>query len=276
LACLDDSATAVVGRAHRIARWTAGGAVIVLGVVLSPLVRRLGAARRDRLIRLWTRSVARGFGVRVRVPAPVPSPTGLLVVANHVSWLDILLLAAARPGRMVAKKEIGGWPVIGRLAGRGGTLFIDRDRLRTLPDTVAEVAHVLRGSGAVAAFPEGSTWCGRRQGRFRPALFQAALDAGAGVQPVLIRYLLADGRPTTAPAFVGEDTLLDSVRRVVATRGLVAEVVALPVIPAGAHQERRSLARAAEAAVYSATGGPPPPLEERGHVERERAVAGVQ
>jgi 1-acyl-sn-glycerol-3-phosphate acyltransferase len=170
---------------------------------------------------------------------------GLLLVANHVSWLDIPLLAAVRPARMLAKSEIRTWPVAGPLAARGA-LFIDRNRLRALPDTVARIAQALREGTAVAVFPEGSTWCGRAHGTFRRAVFQAALDAGAPVQPVRIRYLLADGTPSTAPAFIGDDTLLASVWRVATTRGLVAEVEVSDRIPPGSHQDRRSLARAAQ------------------------------
>ena len=121
--------------------------------------------------------------------------------------------------------------MIGLLAARGGTLFIDRNRLRRLPATVAEIADTLRDGQSVLVFPEGSTWCGRTQGRFYPASFQAAIDAGAPVRPVALRYRLADGSLTTAAAFVGDDTLIASVLRVVATRGLVAELVVGPAAP---------------------------------------------
>jgi 1-acyl-sn-glycerol-3-phosphate acyltransferase len=237
-----------VGRFRRLLRYAAGLAVLLTGVVLSvPLGALCGPAGRERLIRLWTRSVAAAFGVRVRIPEPAPREPGrgLLVVSNHVSWLDIPLIAAVFPGRNVAKREIRDWPVIGRLCVRGRTIFIDRERIRSLPDTVAEVAEALRAGATVVAFPEGSTWCGREEGRYRPALFQAALDAGADVQPLLVRYRHADGTPSTAAAFLGEDTLMDSVRRVVAARGLTAEVAALPRIAARTLPDRRSLATAA-------------------------------
>ncbi len=134
-----------------------------------------------------------------------------------------------------------------RAAGRPRrALFIDRDRLRALPDTVARIARALREGGAVAAFPEGSTWCGRAQGTFRRAVFQAALDAGVPVQPVRIRYRLMGGAATTAPAFVGEDTLLASLWRVATARGLVAEVEVRDAIPPGASPDRRSLAHSAQ------------------------------
>jgi 1-acyl-sn-glycerol-3-phosphate acyltransferase len=98
------------------------------------------------------------------------------------------------------------------------------------------------------AFPEGSTWCGRAQGHFRRAVFQAALDAGVPVQPVRLHYRFATG-PSTAPAFVGEDSLLTSVWRVVMASGLVAEVDVRPVLAPGSHPDRRGLARAAQTVV---------------------------
>ncbi|MCI0384490.1 1-acyl-sn-glycerol-3-phosphate acyltransferase [Streptomyces sp. CNQ085] len=268
---------AAAGAVRRAARWAALAAVLPAGVALSPAARLLAPARRAVLVRWWCAAIAAALGVRVRVTGrPVAGPA--LVVANHVSWLDVPLLAAVAPGRMVAKREVGRYPVLGRLAARGGTLFIDRERLMGLPGTVAEVASALRAGSTVVAFPEGSTRCGRERGAFRGALFQAALEAGVPVQPVAIRYLthgaahgkgLTDAAETvdTRPAFVGEDTLAASLRRVAAARGLVAEVTVLPSLPPGTHSGRRALAAAAREAVEAAldTGGPgrrspgPPP-----------------
>ncbi|MFJ9841444.1 lysophospholipid acyltransferase family protein [Kitasatospora sp. NPDC101155] len=264
--CLGERAPEV-SHLRRALRLTACLTAVLAGVVLCLPVRLLPYGARDRLIRLWARVLLRSLGVTVHLGTPgtpgipgVPVPSGAvgaggaLVVANHVSWLDIPLLAAGRPGRSLAKTEVRQWPVLGHLVAWGGTVFLDRDRLRALPDTVATVAEVLRSGHPVIVFPEGSTWCGRESGRFRPALFQAAVEAGASVQPVTIRYRLADGRPTSAPAFVGDDGLLTSLARVVAVRGLVADVTFLPPIPPPGPQPtragaRRELARAAQAAV---------------------------
>ncbi|WP_240999593.1 lysophospholipid acyltransferase family protein, partial [Streptomyces sp. Tu 4128] len=177
-------------------------AVLVLAavaVVLTPVRRRVPSV----VVAYWSRWVVRAAGVRVRVTGAAAPAGGLLLVANHVSWLDIPLLAAVRPARMLAKSEIRGWPVAGALAARGGVLFIERDRLRALPDTVAALALALRAGAAVAAFPEGSTWCGRAGGAYRRAVFQAALDAGVPVQPVRLRYRAGEREVSTAPAFVG-------------------------------------------------------------------------
>ncbi|MFH9352959.1 lysophospholipid acyltransferase family protein [Kitasatospora sp. NPDC017646] len=275
--CLGERAPEV-SHPRRVLRLTACLVAVLAGVLLGLPVRLLPHGARDRLIRLWARVLLRTLGVTVHLgtpgtrgapgtPGSAGSPgaggavgggavgaDGALVVANHVSWLDVPLLAAGRPGRSLAKTEVRKWPVLGHLIAWGGTVFLDRDRLRTLPDTVAAVTEVLRSGHPVIVFPEGSTWCGRESGRFRPALFQAAVEAGAFVQPVTIRYRLADGRPTSAPAFIGDDGLLTSLARVVAVRGLVADVTFLPPIPPPGPQPtragaRRELARAAQAAV---------------------------
>ena len=233
------SATAVPRAVLRLAAVTA---LVLTGVVLTPLGGRIPA----EWVRRWCRWIVRAAGVRVRITGTTAPTGGLLLVANHISWMDIPLLAAVRPARMVAKSDIRDWPVAGPVAARGGVLFIDRHRLRALPGTVARIAEALRAGQAVGVFPEGSTWCGRAQGTFRRAVFQAALDADVPVQPVHLRYRLAEGSVSTAPAFIGDDSLLASVWRVVTTRGLIAEVEVRRLIPPGSHPDRRTLARAAQ------------------------------
>ncbi|MGW2646926.1 lysophospholipid acyltransferase family protein [Streptomyces sp. NPDC001393] len=240
-ACVE-TARAATAVPRAVLRLTAVAVLVLAGIVLSPLGGRIPA----EWVRRWCRAIVRAIGVRVRFTGSAAPAGGLLLVANHVSWLDIPLLTAVRPARMLAKTEIRQWPVAGPLAARGGALFIERDRIRALPETVARIAEALREGAAVAAFPEGSTWCGRAHGRFRRAVFQAALDAGVPVQPVGLRYRQDGGGPSTAAAFVGEDTLLASLWRVARARGLVAEVEILPLIPAGRHTTRKSLARAAQ------------------------------
>ncbi|MET9824180.1 lysophospholipid acyltransferase family protein [Streptomyces sp. NPDC006349] len=238
-----------VAAARAVLRLTAVAVLLLAGiaVVLAPLGRRRVP---DALVRRWCRWIVRAAGVRVRVTGAAAPEGGLLLVANHVSWLDVPLLAAVRPARTLAKSEIRRWPVAGALAARGGALFIERDRLRALPDTVAAIARILRAGAAVTAFPEGSTWCGRAAGPFRRAVFQAALDAGAPVQPVRIRYRAGQRAVSTAPAFVGADTLPASLWRVASARGLTAEVEVRPVVRAGPHRDRRALAGAAERAAH--------------------------
>jgi 1-acyl-sn-glycerol-3-phosphate acyltransferase len=210
-------------------------AVLAGGLLLLPLLR--GAALRN-----LARVMLAVLGIRLVRQGPAPRP-GSLLTANHVSWLDILVLLAVAPARLVAKGDVGRWPGIGVLAGRSGAIFIDRARPKALPATVAEVTAALRAGRTVAAFPEGTTYCGARHGRFRPALFQAAIDARAPVVPVSIRY------DSTAAAFIGEDTLWDSVRRVAALRSLTVTLITAPALRPAPGADRRTLARAAQSSL---------------------------
>ncbi|MGW1402370.1 lysophospholipid acyltransferase family protein, partial [Streptomyces sp. NPDC002405] len=272
-ACVEATGSTGAAVPRAVLRLTLVTALVLAGVVLSPL----GALIPAGWVRRWCRAVVRASGVRVRITGTAPPTGGLLLVANHISWLDIPLLAAVRPARMLAKTEIRRWPVAGALAARGGALFIERDRLRALPATVAHIAGELRAGAAVAAFPEGSTWCGRAQGAFHRAVFQAALDAGVPVQPVRIRYLgHAGGAASTATAFVGDDSLLASLWRVATARGLVAEVDVRPVLPPGACPDRRTLARAARQDLPDGRdhGADPRSPATCGHTPEGRAPAG--
>jgi 1-acyl-sn-glycerol-3-phosphate acyltransferase len=254
ISCVDGTASAATAPLA-VLRLVSVLTLLIAGIALFPAARLLSAARRARIIRAWCRAVVRAAGVRLRITGAAPQDGGLLMVANHISWMDIPLLAAVRPGRMLAKTEIRQWPVAGALTASSGALFIDRDRLRALPDTVARIANGLRAGSAIVVFPEGSTWCGRAQGYFRRAAFQAALDAGVPVQPVRLHYRLDGGSATTAPAFVGSDSLLTSVWRVVSARRLVAEVRVTPLLVPDASTDRRALAFAAERALDLPAGG---------------------
>ncbi|MEV1330774.1 lysophospholipid acyltransferase family protein [Micromonospora costi] len=248
--------------ARRVGRLLAGVGMLLLGAGLAGLLPVLPARDGQAAVRAWARGTARAFGVRLVVRGRLPRRRALLV-ANHVSWLDILVVLAVSPSRMVAKREVRSWPLVGLLATAAGTVFVDRTRPRDLPATVGRVADALRGGQAVAVFPEGTTWCAgdgavdcRPGGGFRPAMFQAAVDAGAPVVPLRIGYrCTATGHATTATAFLGEETLLSSVRRVVAARGLEVAVTVGAALHPSADADRRVLARAAESAVHLVPAG---------------------
>jgi 1-acyl-sn-glycerol-3-phosphate acyltransferase len=204
-----------------------------------------------RTKRGFARAILATLGVRHRLVGRVPEARALLV-ANHVSWLDVLVLLAHTPARLLAKHEVRGWPLIGRIARAMGTVFVDRSRPKALPATVRAVADTVAAGGVVAVFPEGTTWCGRNGGRFRPAMFQAAIDARVPVLPVRLDFTL-DGEPTTLAAFLGEETLYTSVRRVVAVRGMTVTLRTYPMLHPTVHtgrpEGRRTLARASAAAL---------------------------
>ncbi len=245
-----------VGRLRRCTRLFRAVGALLTGLLVSPLLVLL--RNREPLVRFVFRSVLHALGATVEVYGDalgVPPHRGALVVENHVSWLDIVAVNAVHPMRSVAKREIASWPLVGALASRAGTVYLDRERLSALPATVAELAAVLRAGSLVNACPEGTTWCGLGLGRFRPALFQAAIDGGVPVRPIALRYRLTDGTPTTWPAFIGDETLIDSVRRTARLRGLVVEVHVLPEIAPGRAANRHELAALAESAIRTTLHG---------------------
>lgn len=198
----------------------------------------------------WFRGFLFALGIRVRVRGPRGSwhDGPELVVANHVSWLDSGLIQLWRPGQTLVKSDGDDVPAIVRRPLRVlGTVFFDRERPEQLPRTIGEITGILRGGGRFVCFPEGTTYCGEHAGAFRPALFQAAVNAGAPVRPVRVDYVLSDGSPATAAAFIGDDNLTTWTRRVMAVRGVTAEIAFLPPLPAAGG--RQTLARLSEDSV---------------------------
>jgi 1-acyl-sn-glycerol-3-phosphate acyltransferase len=236
------------------------GTAVALAVAAAtaPLLTLTPPPVRGQWLRATCRTVLAAAGVTVRVhgtdaAAPPFGGGGSLVVANHVSWIEALALCSVAPVRVLAKREVGGWPVIGPVAAATGVVFIDRRRLRLLPRTVAEMAAALRAGHTIAAFPEGTTWCGAAAGPFRRAAFQAALDAGVPVRPVAVA-LTSRGRPAPEAAFVGGQSLLGSVARILRLPALACELTVLPALaPEGTRSE---LAARAAAAIALATGVP--------------------
>ncbi|GAA4870290.1 lysophospholipid acyltransferase family protein [Actinomycetospora straminea] len=273
------SRAARVRRAIRlVVRGSALLVVLLVGLVAALVGPLLGPSVTAAVQRVWAAAVLSACGVHVRHrgPAIPPVPPGALVVANHVSWLDVFALHAVAPVRMLAKTEVRQWPVLGIMAARAGTVFLDRDRLRDLPGAVAGLADALRAGTPVGVFAEGTTRCGRDLGPFRPAAFQAAYEAGAPVVPVAVRYgrLTGDGRGVDATAaFIGDDTLAASLLRVLAVPDVVVDVTTCAIVdtttlPAGRARAdaRRALARGCADAVAAVL--PPDPL---GHPAARRA-----
>jgi 1-acyl-sn-glycerol-3-phosphate acyltransferase len=248
-----------------------GAALLAVAVAVagtSPLLPLLPERARTRVLAAAVRLVLAAAGVRIDVVGPRGrldggrldggrldggwGDGGVLVVANHTSWVEVLVLWVVRPLRIVAKDEVRRWPVVGRAAACGGALFVDRLRLSTLPAAVADIAAALAAGHAVGVFPEGTTWCGGAAGPFRRAPFQAALDAGVPVRPVAVALSTPDGRPTRVASFVGDEDLLTCLARVLRLPGLVCTVTVLPTIPPAG--DRAALAHRAGAAIGAVTG----------------------
>ncbi|MET4430586.1 MULTISPECIES: lysophospholipid acyltransferase family protein [unclassified Mycolicibacterium] len=219
---------------------------------------------RSRVQRVYCRLMLRCLGVRITTSGgPIRNLSGVLVVSGHVSWVDIFIIGAVLPGSFVARADLIDWPALGLVARLLKVIPIERANLRRLPDVVRTVAARLAAGQTVVAFPEGTTWCGLGYGRFRPAMFQGAIDAGRPVQPLRMTYHHRDGRPSTIPAFIGDDSLLASVRRVITARMTVCHVQVQSLQLPGT--DRRDLAARCEAAVRGVSDAPAPARGAHGH-----------
>lgn len=203
---------------------------------------------RSHIQRGYCRLMLRCLGVRIAVSGgPIRNLSGVLVVSGHVSWVDIFAIGSVMPGRFVARADLVDWIGLGMVARLMKVIPIDRANLRRLPEVVGTVADRLRAGQTVVAFPEGTTWCGLAYGQFRPAMFQAAVDAGRPVQPFRLTYHHRDGRPSTVAAYVGDDTLLASIRRLITAQRTIVRVQVESLQLPGT--DRRDLAARCEAAV---------------------------
>ena len=248
-------------RAARLARHL--GSAYASAVLRAPALAPTG---RRQLAADLAREMLDVLQVRLEVRGEPPAGAPTLVVANHVSWLDMYVLNAVAGARFVAKSEVRGWPGFGTIAARFGTFFIVRGSYRDAARVRTAVAWALASGERVAVFPEGTTTDGTTVGRFYPALFQSAIDAGVPVQPVALRYCDVRGQRSEAPVFVGDTTILDSLTRVLREPLLTAEVVLGPALHAAGHT-RRDLAELARRWIRGTFGLPWQP-----NVERRRAA----
>ena len=207
------------------------------------------AARRTAAIRRWSALLLRRLGVCLHVEGELHGGRPLMLVANHVSWLDIFAVNAVQPVRFVAKSEIRRWPAIGWLCGKTGTLFIERGRRADAGRVNRLTAEALRTGDVIAVFPEGTTSNGAQVLRFHSALLQPALLADAVVQPVAFRFERFDGSLCVEAAYDGDKSLLRSVCDIISQPRIDARLRLLPPLPA--QDDRRALTNAAHAAIVS-------------------------
>jgi 1-acyl-sn-glycerol-3-phosphate acyltransferase len=199
----------------------------------------LGAVPRLQRVGWWSAKLLRLLGIALESRG-TPHGGATLVVANHISWLDILAINAVHPARFVSKADVRAWPLIGWLVACGGTLFIERERKRDALRVVHQVADALKAGQTIAVFPEGTTSLGDGLLPFHANLLQAAISTETPVQPVALRFADAAHEVSAAAAYVGDTHLLESLWAIVTATGLRAQVQWLPV-EATAHADRRSL-----------------------------------
>jgi 1-acyl-sn-glycerol-3-phosphate acyltransferase len=225
---------------------------VIIGVVLTALMA--GVLRQSHnqpfyrlLIRWWLGGIPRLLGIQVRVHGQ-PSSESTLLVANHVSWLDITVVGGAANPRFLSKQEVRHWPVIGWLAEKSGTLFITRGKAGAAAQASASIQQALQQGRPVLLFPEGTTTAGNDVKTFHGRLLAPAIDGNVPIQPVAIRYPNCDGQTHPLIPYINEQSLWENLKGILGETGLQAEVHFLPPIPI-AGQERKVLAAHCEAQI---------------------------
>jgi 1-acyl-sn-glycerol-3-phosphate acyltransferase len=237
----------------RVAAGLVGAAAFVaVAAPLSALGRRVGWRRGPSasvLLHRWLCVILRVRLRRFGEPGPAPR----LIVANHVSWLDILVLGAMEPMAFLAKKEVGANRWTRWLVDLQGAVYVDRERKRCIPGVNAEMSRRMKAGDPVALFAEATTSDGTRLLRFRSSHFEAARHARAYVQPVYLDYRAVAGLSATRiekPIFAwyGDMAFLPSLMRVLACGSLRCDVHYGEVVAFDAGADRKGLARRVEAA----------------------------
>lgn len=238
------------------------GLHLIYGALLALPYPHLERQRQRRMLGKWSRELLDILNIRVGVGGHrrPRAATGCLLVANHVSWLDIFVLNAVQPAHFIAKAEVRGWPFIGWLCERSGTIFVERALRRDAAKVNQKAAALLREGECVGLFPEGTTTDGNEVRHFHSALLQPAIAAEVMLCPVALRYLDAGGKPAAAAAYAGDTTLAQSLWRILCCRQLDASVTFTPALaPSGGN--RRELARAAQEAIAHSLQLAPPERE---------------
>jgi 1-acyl-sn-glycerol-3-phosphate acyltransferase len=213
--------------------------------------------KKKRAVRRWSARLLAILNVVPRIHGSPPrrKDRSAVLVANHVSWLDIQLIHSVWQVRFVAKSEVRRWPIIGWLSACAGTLFVERSRSRHAAHINRDIHAAFERGDAVGVFPEGTTSEGTHLHRFHASLLQPAVDEHALVYPVALRYLGRDGKICVGASYVGETSLLESISTILAEKKIVAELFFLPAIDAEG-KTRRQIAAETREAIALALGLP--------------------
>lgn len=228
---------------------------IIIAAIIFPVLDVLckptsAKPKRDALKLAWLNWFGAIVGLHVSKEGKMPDKPCLLV-SNHVSWLDIIVLGSFSPAYFVAKSDILAWPVIGYLAKQGGTLFVRRGEKQQAKAISEEMVWLLKQNRTVIAFPEGTTTNGETVLPFHASLFQAALLTKATVQPVAIQYL---GKAKGYAPFIGEDAFVPHLVRMLSLDKVEVRVAFLPTLHT-AGKNRQSMSHDARALIMNSVSG---------------------
>ena len=239
---------------------------ILVGVLTCATVFPFSSSiQHERMVRRWSKQLLDLCGIQLEVQLlhstvhsaahsainSIEKIEQTLIVANHVSWVDIFALNAHHPCHFVAKADIRSWPIAGWLAAQAGTIFLARGKQREVRKIYEGLVDEIRSNQRIAFFPEGTTSSQGELLTFHANLFEAAIEAKVPVQPYAIRYLNKEGCYAHEVDFIGEMTLAESMKLILSSKYIKVQIIQLPLIETtDAH--RRELALAARSAIANA------------------------
>jgi 1-acyl-sn-glycerol-3-phosphate acyltransferase len=223
---------------------------LFFGVLLAIFYPHLNQTNQRRILKTWSKQLLTIFNIGIQIEGQQISrgEGGCLMVANHVSWLDIFVLNAIHPAQFIAKSEVRNWAIIGWLCRRSDTIFIERAIRQNASKISQHISSLLKQGSCIGLFPEGTTTNGEQVGHFHSALIQPAIDANVRVFPIALRYQDENGKISAYAAFTGDTTLIQSIWQILRCSHLNALVVFTPALLANT-ENRRVLARAAQDAI---------------------------
>lgn len=219
---------------------------LIYGALLAIPFPVFSQESQQKILRKWSAELLEIFNVQViPVNAESLSIQGGLVVANHISWLDVFVINSILPTRFVAKSDVRNWPFFGWLCSRAQTLFIERGKARAAARINLELVECLVSGERFSVFPEGTTTNGRAVGHFHSSLLQPAIDAGVVIQPFALRYQNRQGERSEDAAYIDDISFGQSLWSILCSRNLHVQLIATPVLDA-TEMDRRTLAKVAQ------------------------------
>jgi len=219
---------------------------IVIASGLHLLLFLINPSIRLRMISYWTRIFNKFVSLILRIKVILEGPrvclneNGNLIISNHLSYLDGIILGSLFAVVYVSKSQVKSWPLFGLVTQAGGTIFIDRERKLKSPDYIQETAKVLKSKTNVLVFPEGTSTNGERLLEFQPVHFQSPLVSHSPVLPVAISYTGVNSQKVNSLnrdrlCWYGRMEFVSHLRKVLQLRNIEAKVIIHPRIELDSH-----------------------------------------
>ncbi len=196
-------------------------------------------------VRMWALGNIKIIGIQI-IDDGIQNPyieKNAMVIANHISWLDIPILYTKHSVSFIGRAEIKRWPLINLLVKSGGTIFINRERKRDLVHINKVVSTELSKGATIGLFPEGRTGNGLQLQAFKPSLLESTIIAKSTIIPLVIQYYTLDGELTTKITYEGNTTLWQSIKNSLSLNGILVKITSLPRVNAGEFTNREELAQ---------------------------------